>query len=199
MNEEIDKKVLIMNSAETIFTRFGYHKTSMDDIAKEAGIGKGTIYYYYKSKEDILLELVNYYHELLKKKVNEEMEKKNSFKEKFQVLIELPMMYAVNKYPVYFEALSTPSKSLLKKINQFKMHSRTVLKERIISLIDEAKKNHQIREDISIVELAEVLVRWFFVGDDDVQINLTQDGFKKFIKDYKLFIDIILNGIKIRS
>lgn len=199
MNEEIDKKVLIVNSAETIFTRFGYHKTSMDDIAKEAGIGKGTIYYYYKSKEDILLELVNYYHELLKKKVNEEMEKKNSFEEKFQVLIELPMMYAVNKYPVYFEALSTPSKSLLKKINQFKKHSRTVLKERIISLIDEAKKNHQIREDISIVELAEVLVRWFFVGDDDVQINLTQDGFKKFIKDYKLFIDIILNGIKIRS
>lgn len=199
MNEEIDKKVLIVNSAETIFTRFGYHKTSMDDIAKEAGIGKGTIYYYYKSKEDILLELVNYYHELLKKKVNEEMEKKNSFEEKFQVLIELPMMYAVNKYPVYFEALSTPSKSLLKKINQFKKHSRTVLKERIISLIDEAKKNHQIGEDISIVELAEVLVRWFFVGGDDVQINLTQDGFKKFIKDYKLFIDIILNGIKIRS
>lgn len=199
MNEEIDKKVLIVNSAETIFTRFGYHKTSMDDIAKEAGIGKGTIYYYYKSKEDILLELVNYYHELLKKKVNEEMEKKNSFEEKFQVLIELPMMYAVNKYPVYFEALSTPSKSLLEKINQFKKHSRTVLKERIISLIDEAKKNHQIREDISIVELAEMLVRWFFVGDDDVQINLTQDGFKKFIKDYKLFIDIILNGIKIRS
>lgn len=199
MIEEVDKKELIMSSAETIFTRFGYHKTSMDDIAKEAGIGKGTIYYYYKSKEDILLELVSFYHELLKKKVNEEMENKKSFEEKFQILIELPMTYAVNKYPVYFEALSTPTKSLLKKINQFKKHSRTALKEKLISLIEEAKENKQIREDISIEELADVLVRWFIIGDDDIQINLTQDGFKKFMKDYKLFIDIILNGIKIRS
>jgi AcrR family transcriptional regulator len=35
--------------------RFGYRKTTMDDLAREAGIGKGTIYLYFPSKEEVAL------------------------------------------------------------------------------------------------------------------------------------------------
>jgi len=45
---------LILQSAARVFARQGYHNASMDLIAEEAELGKATIYYYYKSKEDLL-------------------------------------------------------------------------------------------------------------------------------------------------
>ena len=53
-----DKHDLIINAAESQFIRFGFRKTTMEDIAKAAGIGKATLYYYFKSKEDIFAEMV---------------------------------------------------------------------------------------------------------------------------------------------
>jgi len=48
-----EKRDIIINAAEGQFVRFGFRKTTMEDIAKAAGIGKATLYYYFKSKEDI--------------------------------------------------------------------------------------------------------------------------------------------------
>ncbi len=48
-----EKRDVIINAAESQFVRFGFRKTTMEDIAKAAGIGKATLYYYFKSKEDI--------------------------------------------------------------------------------------------------------------------------------------------------
>jgi AcrR family transcriptional regulator len=39
------------------FARFGLDKTTLDDIAKEVGLNKASLYYYYKNKEDIFLEV----------------------------------------------------------------------------------------------------------------------------------------------
>lgn len=43
----------IFNSAVKVFSRDGYNGATMDDIALNAGVAKGTLYYYFKSKEDI--------------------------------------------------------------------------------------------------------------------------------------------------
>lgn len=44
----------ILDAAITLFTRKGFDKTSIEELAKEAGIGKGTVYTYFKTKSDIL-------------------------------------------------------------------------------------------------------------------------------------------------
>jgi len=49
-----DRKSQILNAAETVFTEKGFEKTRMDDIAKETGLGKGTLYLYFKSKEELI-------------------------------------------------------------------------------------------------------------------------------------------------
>lgn len=46
-------KADIMRAAEELFQKWGLNKTTMEDIAKQAGKGKSTLYYYFKSKEDI--------------------------------------------------------------------------------------------------------------------------------------------------
>lgn len=51
-----EKKQEILKAAVRIFAQNGVVKTKMTDIAKAAGIGKGTIYEYFRSKEDIFAE-----------------------------------------------------------------------------------------------------------------------------------------------
>jgi len=59
----VDKKALILQSAVALFAAKGYHQTTIQDIADEAGIAKGGIYFYYKSKEDLLLSAVTDYYD----------------------------------------------------------------------------------------------------------------------------------------
>jgi len=54
-----NKQVRILNAALERFNHFGFLKTTVDEIAKQAQVGKGTIYSYFNNKEDILLALVD--------------------------------------------------------------------------------------------------------------------------------------------
>ncbi len=49
----------IIETARRLFMMYGYHKVSVDMIAKEANIAKGTLYHHFSSKEDLALEMVD--------------------------------------------------------------------------------------------------------------------------------------------
>lgn len=49
------RKDTILHAARTVFARKGYAATVVEDIAEEAGIGKGTLYLYFPSKEQVYL------------------------------------------------------------------------------------------------------------------------------------------------
>lgn len=53
-----DKKERIIGAARARFRRFGIKKTSMREIAKDAGMAVGTLYLYFKNKDDIVLAFV---------------------------------------------------------------------------------------------------------------------------------------------
>jgi AcrR family transcriptional regulator len=50
-------KEKIVQAAITTFSKYGYDKTRMDDIAKSAKLGKGTLYLYFKSKEELFYDI----------------------------------------------------------------------------------------------------------------------------------------------
>ena len=52
-----DKRTVILDAALLLFGRYGYRRTSIDDIAREAGIAKGTVYLYFETKEAIFRAL----------------------------------------------------------------------------------------------------------------------------------------------
>ena len=53
-NSTTDKREAILRAAIKVFAGFGYFNSKVSDIAAEAGIADGTVYLYFKSKEDIL-------------------------------------------------------------------------------------------------------------------------------------------------
>ena len=61
----------IITIATRIFSKFGFRKTTINDIAEEMGKGKSSIYYYFKSKEDIYKEVIQREAELFKNEVYE--------------------------------------------------------------------------------------------------------------------------------
>lgn len=53
------KKENILDAATKIFAKEGYDNASVDEIALQANVAKGTFYYYFKSKEDLFISLVS--------------------------------------------------------------------------------------------------------------------------------------------
>jgi len=54
-----DTRKKILSVANKLFSRFGFHKTSMDEIAKIARKAKGSLYYHFTSKEELFKEVVS--------------------------------------------------------------------------------------------------------------------------------------------
>ena len=61
-----DIRDLIFDAADRLLARYGYKKMTMEDLAQEVGIGKGTIYLHFPSKEEVVLSHVDRIVERLK-------------------------------------------------------------------------------------------------------------------------------------
>ncbi|HEY7347008.1 MAG TPA: TetR/AcrR family transcriptional regulator [Ktedonobacterales bacterium] len=57
-----ERKAQILNAATAIFARLGFHEARMEDIAKEAGLSKATLYLYFKSKDDIIAAILDHFY-----------------------------------------------------------------------------------------------------------------------------------------
>ncbi|MFK0641986.1 MULTISPECIES: TetR/AcrR family transcriptional regulator [unclassified Ochrobactrum] len=55
------KRRQILEGAQSVFLRMGFDAASMNDITREAGVSKGTIYVYFNSKEDLFVALCEHY------------------------------------------------------------------------------------------------------------------------------------------
>ncbi|GAB6282815.1 MAG: hypothetical protein STSR0008_15650 [Ignavibacterium sp.] len=56
--EKEQRRQTIINAAEKIFFSKGYEKSTMDDVAAECELSKGTLYLYFKSKEEVYLAII---------------------------------------------------------------------------------------------------------------------------------------------
>jgi TetR/AcrR family transcriptional regulator len=62
---DAEKQKVIINAALVEFAEKGYEQASTNQIVKNAGIGKGMLFYYFNSKEDLYLFLINYSFDIL--------------------------------------------------------------------------------------------------------------------------------------
>ncbi|MBO4441201.1 TetR/AcrR family transcriptional regulator [bacterium] len=57
---QLERKLKILKAAIKSFAASGFHISDIDNIAKNAGVGKGTLYRYFQNKEDLFFESVKY-------------------------------------------------------------------------------------------------------------------------------------------
>jgi len=96
-----EKKTIITKVARQIFSKYGFLKTTVEDIAKAARIGKASIYHYFRSKEDLFKSVVEQEYQLLITKIEEEVNKENDPKNKINVYVINRMKYLNELANVY--------------------------------------------------------------------------------------------------
>ncbi len=67
-NENFDE---ILTAARSIFSKYGYKKTTLDDIAFVINKGKNSLYYYFNSKEDIFKAVIEYESNIITKELKD--------------------------------------------------------------------------------------------------------------------------------
>lgn len=78
IREREERAQSILKAAETLFARDGYHQTSVEQIADQAEISVGTVYVYYKNKEDLLIQLLDEISFQLRAQLGDEFKKSDA-------------------------------------------------------------------------------------------------------------------------
>ncbi|WP_207510388.1 TetR/AcrR family transcriptional regulator [Longitalea luteola] len=94
----------ILNGARELFERFGFKKTTMEDIARQIGKSKSALYYYYKTKEEIFEAVILNDIEASQAKVADAVKKESSALSKFRVLFTSlleDVKYKANKFSIF--------------------------------------------------------------------------------------------------
>jgi len=69
LNTSAEKRQAIFDSTLKLIKEYGFHGTPMSQIAQEAGVATGTIYHYFTSKEELIIELFVYCKERIQKAI----------------------------------------------------------------------------------------------------------------------------------
>jgi len=98
------KTELIINVAQKLFAKFGFKKTTVDEIAHSAHITKSSIYHYFSSKEDIFRTVVEKESRIWSQKVKEAINKATTSQEKLRAYIVTRTKY-LNQLANFYSAL----------------------------------------------------------------------------------------------
>ncbi len=103
LNFDNKVKEKIIDSSQGIFARFGFKKTTMDEIALAVNKAKSSIYYYFKSKEEIFQTVVEKESEALKEEISKAIEQEITPQRKLYVYVKTKILsfnHLVNFYNV---------------------------------------------------------------------------------------------------
>jgi len=104
MLDKDEVKEAIVNVARHIFSRFGFKKTTMDEIAVASRKGKSSIYYYFSSKEDIFRAVVEKEASILKQELVKATKDAESPSQKLKIHV-LVRMRSMEKLANFYSAI----------------------------------------------------------------------------------------------
>ncbi len=102
--EKLRRKNEIIDAAERVFFSKGLDQSTMDDVAAEAELSKGTLYLYFKSKEELYLAVNERGFQILQKLFADAITKERNGLEKVRAIGQAYFEYA-QKYADYFNAM----------------------------------------------------------------------------------------------
>ncbi len=151
-----DTRDRILQAATRVFGRFGYTKTNIEDIAREAAIGKATIYHYFKNKEDVFLTIIRNEAKSLESRIDAAIEKAPTPREKLKTffLTQYKHLFEhVNFYNLTQEKLIGFHPIVFKGLDQFDEYRR----KRIRGIVEEGIRRGDFKPfDVNL--LAEMII-----------------------------------------
>ncbi len=112
---------LLVQAARKVFVRYGYKKTALDDISKEARKGKSTLYYYFKSKDDIFKAVIDEEAKIRAKTIDDQISVIEDPQQKLKTYIYVRML-TLKKVGNYYEAIKNDLLDNLYFVNSLRVN-----------------------------------------------------------------------------
>jgi AcrR family transcriptional regulator len=150
LKKEKRRKAIIRASLR-VFSRKGYETTALDEIAREARLAKGTLYLYFKDKEDLYFHVMLSVLERLETFVGKRVSESQNPLESLAAVARAQIGFFADN-PNYFRlftvAFNPEMASIHKKLLGPFFEKRRRLGDYLYGLVEEGKKKHLIRGDI---------------------------------------------------
>ncbi|HEU4870997.1 MAG TPA: TetR/AcrR family transcriptional regulator [Pyrinomonadaceae bacterium] len=187
-----DKREAILRAATSVFAHNGYFNSKVADIASEAGVADGTVYLYFKSKEDILHSIFDRSVEEALGAARKQIESVSDPKEKLRqiALLHLERLGADRDLAVVFQVELRGSTKFMEEFSAAGFAEYLSL---IRATFEEGQRTGVFRPDLNANVVAKVL----FGALDEMATNWILSK-----RRYKLapmadqVLDIFLNGVK---
>jgi AcrR family transcriptional regulator len=159
-NEEVERKEqkrqLIMRAALKIISKNGYSPTALDEIAQEAGIAKGTLYLYFRDKEDLISSTLIYVLDDLKHGMLENIPRDLTAVETLKRIALFMFEYFAGNddfYNIYLTILNYNLVSNYTSLFESMLERKRELYEWECRLVEDAKQQGHIRRDMATMDI----------------------------------------------
>jgi len=191
-----ERKFQILNAAEGVFTKKGLDVARMDDIAEETGLSKGTLYLYFKSKDDLIIAILDRIFEGVFKQMDARKDNLLSATEAISQFTE----EAIRDYkkmlrlmPVAYEflALAFRNKTVQKALKQYFRHYMDML----VPIIQRGIDSGEFRQ----VDAREVAIAAAAIYEGTVLLWVYDNTLVDLEHHIRSSIKLLLEGVQART
>jgi AcrR family transcriptional regulator len=203
MTQTKSKRDLILDAAYNLFINKGYLDTKIIDISEAAGIGKGTVYEYFESKDAIFLELfrtkVESGYDNITGLLSKEISSESKLKEFIDIELENTSKYTFNKnflLDLMLKSDAFRNPELIESIHNLIAKIFSVL----FKIIEEGVRNGEFVKMDPLLATASIMGAInLYISFDLFPINLAGVTPSNNTKNWseEEFLNLLLNGLKI--
>lgn len=190
MKQKKPKYKQIIEAAVIVIAENGYHQAQVSKIAKQAGVADGTIYLYFKNKEDILVSLFQEKMGMFIEKIEDEIKLKQSAADQLYTLIEKHFSLLAEDHHLAIVTqleLRQSNKELRLRINEVLKGYLNVVDK----IITSGKETGEFREDLDLRLTRQMI---FGTIDETVTTWVMNDQKYDLSKQAKQVHDLFIYG-----
>lgn len=190
-----DKRSKILRSATKVFARNGFYHSKVSEIAREADVADGTIYLYFKNKEDILISIFEESMDQILTLVREEIGKEQDALSKLRRFVRLHMTL-MEKNPRLAEVIQVELRQSSKFMKEYQNVKFLEYLQFIAEVIEQGQREGLIHKEVSPA----IFKRMLFGALDELALQWVLSK-----KRYSLtsmadqVTDIFVNGIAVST
>lgn len=194
-----NKKRMILEISRDLFAKYGFSKTTLDDIANALGMKKPSLYYYYNNKEAILFDVIQNEKKTYLNELTAAIKSKLKICDKVLEYERAKIKYlraAVNPYDMTVSLYLEIKNKIQTVLEEIIKDEETIVKQ----IIDEGIKNNEIKKcdskglAKSIVTISEAIRYRELYNTSTPKVN--QIDFKKAENDIEFIIKLVFEGLK---
>ena len=189
---KLNTKDTIVQVAGNLFAKYGFYKTSMDEVAKVARKAKGSLYYHFRSKEDLFKEVLARELESVKSGLSEVVKEHSGPNDRLIFYYLKKRMELLAKAEIYHETLKADLNERFAFLDdvrtQFSLWEKIVVKKRVQKGVEEGAVDPKLNLDMA--------VEVFFLISKNTEISFfVQNRFEEFAPHFDDLIEILIRGI----